>query len=265
MQSTASDSAKRRHSFVKVIFLAIIIFLFLAISFMALVLINISAPKGGNGLTLPQLQGQTSRGQNTAAASVGQNDIIVAPATRFDHARGSLSAPITIVEFVDLECPASKEFHPVMKQIFNEYQGKVAWIFHHYPVDSLHLKARKEAEAAECAAELGGNEKFWQYVDFIFQITPANDGLDPAQLPEIAAAVGLDRQKFSICLASGKYAAKVDNDLRQALIAIASGRQGTPYSVVMVGSEKIPISGAAKYEQMKTAIDSLLAELERRK
>ena len=218
---------------------------------MALVLTKIPAPKGGNGSTLLKFH--------------GQSDIIITPITNRDHRRGSLSAPITIVEFVDLECPASKEFHPVMKQIFNEYQGKVAWIFHHYPVDSLHLKARKEAEAAECAAELGGNEKFWQYVDFIFQITPANDGLDPAQLPEIAAAVGLDRQKFSVCLASGKYAAKVDNDLRQALIAIASGRQGTPYSVVMVGSEKIPISGAAKYEQMKTAIDSLLAELERRK
>lgn len=201
---------------------------------------------------------------NSGSGNNQQNSaqkISLAQPTKFDHLRGSLFASIIIVEFADLECPYCKEFQAVMKKVYDNYQGQVAWVFRHYPIDSLHSKARKEAEAAECAAELGGNEKFWQYVDYVYNITPSNDGLDPQQLPEIAAAVGLNREKFSTCLASGKYAAKVDNDLQQALIA--GGKNGTPYSVILIGSEKIPLSGAASYEQMKTALDALLQALKK--
>ena len=185
----------------------------------------------------------------------------LAPITSRDHLRGNLAAPIVIVEFADLECPYCKEFHATLKRIVNEYPGKVAWIYRHYPVDSLHAKARKEAEAAECAAELGGNEKFWQYIDFVFSVTSSNDGLDAKQLPEIATAIGLNREKFSACLTSGKYAAKIENDLEQALIAIGDGRQGTPYSVVIVAGKTIPVSGVPAYEQLKTAIDSILGAI----
>jgi protein-disulfide isomerase len=196
---------------------------------------------------------------NTAADNLAT--VALAPITARDHLRGSLSAPVVIVEFADLECPYCKELHATLKKITGEYPDKVAWIYRHYPVDSLHAKSRKEAEAAECAGELGGNKKFWQYVDYVFNVTPSNDGLDATKLPEIATAVGLDREKFSQCLLSGKYAAKIENDLQQALIAIAGGRQGTPYSVIMVAGRTIPVSGVPSYEQLKTAIDSFLSIL----
>lgn len=96
-----------------------------------------------------------------------------------DHLRGDPKATVKVVEFSDLECPFCKNFHRTMQQVMEEYSDKVAWVYRHFPLDSLHPKARKEAEATECAAELQGNDGFWAYVDKLFEITPSNNGLDP--------------------------------------------------------------------------------------
>ncbi|MEK7067441.1 MAG: thioredoxin domain-containing protein [Patescibacteria group bacterium] len=243
----------------------IIIVLLAAIGFLFLVIAKIPNPAretGTGNTTLPALQGQTSRDQNLAARANNNQGTTIAPLARYDHVRGVRTAPITIIEFADLECPFCKEFHSVLQQIVTAYPGKVSWVYRHFPIDSLHTKARKEAEASECAAELGGNDKFWQYLDAIFFITPSNDGLDPQQLPRIAAQIGLNQQDFLACLDSGKYANKVASELSQALLAGGAG--GTPYSVILVKGEKIPISGAVSYNQLKSAIDALLIELEKR-
>lgn len=241
------------------------IVLLAAIGFLFLVLTKMPQPAGNdfNSGSLASLQGQTSRDQNIAASASNNQGITIAPPARYDHLRGNVAAPITIIEFADLECPFCKEFHSVLRQIVAAYPGQVSWIYRHFPIDSLHAKARKEAEASECAAELGGNDKFWQYLDALFAVTPSNDGLDPQQLPEIASAIGLDRQQFLTCLSSGKYANKVASELSQALLAGGSG--GTPYSVILVAGETIPVSGAVPYGQLKSAIDALLGELGQRR
>src|SRR5207245_631799 len=129
--------------------------------------------------------------------------------------------------------------------------------YRHYPLASLHPKAHKEAEATECAAEQGGNDMFWKYIDKVFSITPSNNGLDPAELPKIAKDLGLDVNAFNACLSSGKYAAKIDVSIADAEKA---GAQGTPYSVVwnLKTGAKVAISGAYPIEQVKAKIDALL-------
>ena len=143
------------------------------------------------------------------------------PVSARDHIRGDPAAPVKVIEFGDTECPLCKRFHPTLTRLVREYPGKVAWVFRHYPIDEIHPKARKEAEATECAAELGGNDKFWAYLDRLYEITPSNDKLDPAELPRIAAHVGLDRAAFTRCLASGRHAARVEEDVDDALAAVA--------------------------------------------
>lgn len=175
-----------------------------------------------------------------------------------DHILGNPNAPIKIVEFSDLECPFCKSFHSTMKRVMQEYgkDGRVAWVYRHYPLDELHPKARYEAEASECANELGGNEKFWAYVDRVFAVTPSNNGLDPDLLPQIAEYVGLDKTKFQSCLDNGKYADRVKADVEDAQNA---GARGTPYSVVLgKDGKKYPIGGAQPYEQVKLLIDEVL-------
>ncbi len=177
-----------------------------------------------------------------------------------DHIYGNPKAPIVIVEYSDTECPFCKQFHSTMRRIVDEYakDGKVAWVYRHFPIDQLHSKARKEAEATECANELGGPAKFWEYINRLFEVTPSNDGLDAAELPKIAEEVGLKKADFSSCLLSGRHAATVEAQYQEGVTA---GSQGTPYSVLITKKgEKFPIEGAQSYATIKSMIDAILNE-----
>lgn len=171
-----------------------------------------------------------------------------------DHIRGEKNAKITIIEYSDLECPFCKQFHATMKNLVANNNGNVNWVYRHFPLDGLHRKARQEAESSECAAEQG---KFWEYSDKIFEVTPSNDGLDLATLPDLAKQAGVkDIKKFSDCVSSKKYAQKVQEDADDAN---AAGGQGTPYSIILgTKGEKIPISGALPESSIQSAIDTLL-------
>lgn len=178
------------------------------------------------------------------------------PVTSADWILGDPNAPVKIVEFSDPECPFCKRFHVTMKQIVQEYKGKVAWVYRHFPLDSLHSQARKEANAMECAGELGGNVKFWAYLDRLMEITPSNDGLDLAELPKIAKYVGLDVSKFNACSDSDRYADKIEEQYQDAT---SSGGQGTPYSIV-IGPKggSLPINGAYPFSEVKKIVESAM-------
>lgn len=175
-----------------------------------------------------------------------------------DHIRGNPDAPVKIVEYSDTECPFCKRFHDTMKQVMDEYgkDGKVAWVYRNFPLDQLHPKARNEATAIECAGDLGGNDKFWAYADRLYEITPSNNNLDPAELPKIAQYVGLDVSKFNTCLTSGKFTKHIEDDVQNAT---ATGGNGTPWSIVVdKNGKKYPLSGAQPYASVKQLIDLAL-------
>lgn len=181
----------------------------------------------------------------------------MAPVAASDHIRGNPDAPVKIVEYSDTECPFCKRFHETMKQAVDS-NSDMAWVYRHFPLDQLHKKARKEAVATECANELGGNDAFWKYLDRLFEITPANDGLDPAELPKIAQFVGLDVAKFNECLASTKYDQHIEDEVQNA---VATGGTGTPWSIVVSKSgTKYPLSGAQPLEAVKQLIDVALKD-----
>ncbi len=182
------------------------------------------------------------------------------PVSANDHVRGDLKASVTIVEYSDFECPFCKKFHETMKQAMDEYgkDGKVAWVYRHFPLDQLHpVKARKEAVASECAAELGGTEAFWKYTDRFFELTPSNNQTDiDTVLPQIAREIGLDASKFNACLTSKKYDQHIQDDVDNAT---ATGGNGTPWSIVVdKNGKKYPLSGAQPYAAVKQLIDLAL-------
>lgn len=182
------------------------------------------------------------------------------PISSDDRILGDPNAPVKIVEYSDLECPFCKRFHDTLQQVMNEYgkDGKVAWVYRHFPLAQLHSKAPKEAEATECAGELGGNTAFWAMADKIFEVTPANNGLDLASLPQIATSVGLDASAFQTCFDSGRHAGRVQSQYDDA---VAIGGTGTPFSVIIASNgKKFPINGALPYAQVKSAIDIALQE-----
>lgn len=183
---------------------------------------------------------------------------LMRPISSEDHILGNPNADVIIVEYSDTECPFCKQFHVTLKRVMSEYgkNGKVAWVYRHFPIDSLHKKARKEAEATECANELGGTEKFWQYTDLLYATTNSNDSLDPAELPKIAKTVGLDVKAFNSCLSSGRYKDKVQKDYEDA---IKIGGKGTPTSILITkDGVKTPLEGAQPYENVKAVLDAML-------
>jgi protein-disulfide isomerase len=195
---------------------------------------------------------------NTVQKSAEGSSVKMKPISAEDHILGNPGASVIIVEYSDTECPFCKQFHQTLRRVMNEYgkDGKVAWVYRHFPIDSLHPKARKEAEALECANELGGSEKFWQYTNLLYETTPSNNGLDPAELPKMATTVGLDAKAFSSCLSSGRYAAKVEAQYQDA---VGTGAQGTPNSILLTSDgTKTVVEGAQPYENLKKIIDALL-------
>ncbi|OHB18038.1 MAG: hypothetical protein A2544_02770 [Candidatus Zambryskibacteria bacterium RIFOXYD2_FULL_43_10] len=183
-------------------------------------------------------------------------DINLVSVTEKDHIIGDKNAELVIVEYSDTECPFCKTFHKTMKEVVQNYDGKVAWVYRHFPIAQLHSKASKEAEATECAAELGGNQVFWKYLDKIFETTNSNNSLDPNELPKIATAIGLDGNAFNACLSSSRYAELVKKSVEEA---IKAGALGTPYSVIVTrDGQKILINGAEPLTMVKAKIDGLL-------
>lgn len=213
---------------------------------------------GVNTVPLPNIPEETPPSTSPPPSLGSGATDNIKPITNADHIKGNLDAPVKIVEFSDLECPFCKRFHPTLQQAVDEYDGQVAWVYRHFPLDQLHSKARKEAQATECANELGGNGGFWAYTDKLFEITPANNGLDLSLLPQIAGDIGLDRGKFEECLNSDKYEQHIEDDYQDA---IASGGRGTPYSVVIAPNGKtFPLSGAQPYSAVKSIIELALKE-----
>jgi len=183
---------------------------------------------------------------------------IVEPVSARDHVRGPRDAPVKLIEFGDTECPQCKRFHPTLKRIVNEYPGKVAWVFRHLPIAEIHPRAPKEAEATECAAEIGGEAKFWSYLDRLYEITPSGNRLDPSELPRIAQHIGLEPAPFEQCLKSGRHAARVAQDVADGF---AAGAPGTPYTVVVAPNGKLyEIVGNQPVEVLKLVVDIALTQ-----
>lgn len=179
----------------------------------------------------------------------------IAPVTEADHIRGSINAPIKIVEYSDMECPFCIRLHATLAQIVKEYPNDVAWVYRHMPLKQLHKKAITEAIASECVADLKGEEAFWSYIDTIYANTPGNDRLDLSLLSTYAVALGIDKTAFDSCLTDAK-----SYDAIQATIAegFAAGAQGTPFSVVITPKgEYIPVAGAQPIEVWRQIVEQI--------
>jgi protein-disulfide isomerase len=127
-----------------------------------------------------------------------------------DPVKGTATAPVTIVEFSDFQCPFCSRAVPTLKQIEQRYGDKVRIVFRDLPLTSIHKDAAKAAEAASCANEHG---KFWEMHDRLF----ANQSLlGVEELKKHAEAVGVPAEPFAKCLDSGKYAAEWQKDTEAA-------------------------------------------------
>jgi protein-disulfide isomerase len=195
-------------------------------------------------------------GSNTGTPRTSE-ELNLEPISDRDHIRGNPEARVAIIDYSDYECPFCKTFHQTAKKVTDEFSDQVMWVYRHFPLDTVHPTARKQAEAAECAGILGGSPAFWDYSDKIYDYTSSNNGLDMNLLPVIAEEVGLDAQEFEACLKTTQPGEKVQADYRSGL---QLGVRGTPAVVLLDTTTNVAqfYSGALTYENLKQAVEDML-------
>jgi hypothetical protein len=177
---------------------------------------------------------------SNAKPSTEDNNIVYAnsskisfePLNESDHIIGGLSSPVIILEYSDTECPYCKNFQTYMQKVVSTYEsGKVAWVYRHSPIDALHQKSRKEAEATECVNELGGNSAFWTMLDAIYANTPSNDGLEAFKTSTTCKNPALMLNNLLPVLQAENMLPKLNLVFKTSAKA---GANGTPYSLLIL-------------------------------
>jgi Na+/H+ antiporter NhaA len=135
-----------------------------------------------------------------------------------DHIRGSLDAPVTVVEYGDFECPYCGQAEPVLRELLREF-GDVRYVWRHLPLNDVHPNTQLAAEASEAAADQGA---FWEMHDLLLD---NQDALRPDDLIRYANRLGLDIERFAHALRHHTAAARVADDVDSADL---SGVSGTP-------------------------------------
>jgi protein-disulfide isomerase len=193
---------------------------------------------------------------------------------------GKKDAPITIVEYSDFECPFCKMLQEnVIEKLQEKYktkndlsEGKIGIVYRHF-AQSYHDKAPTEINASLCARELYGQNVYKNFISRIYNISPTNNGLDLALLPEIVeysvnkakeakqeVRKDFAKEEFINCFNKMTYNQEfIDNSSD----AITAGLEGTPYSLIIYKdrNENIvisKISGLKEVSYFERIIDKLL-------
>jgi protein-disulfide isomerase len=136
-----------------------------------------------------------------------------------DHVRGPDTAPVTLVEYGDYQCPYCGQAEVVIRELLDEFGDELRYVWRHLPLNDVHANAQLAAEATEAAAAQGS---FWPMHD---RLLASQDELTPRDLKRHAEELGLDLARFWDDLRGREHADRVTDDVASA---DASGVAGTP-------------------------------------
>lgn len=195
-----------------------------------------TVPSNDTGNTVPQ---QPSQPVIVDMKALADNDPVLGKAT----------APVTIIEFSDFQCPFCGSWESQVMPQLKSYidAGTVRLIYRDFPLSSIHPYAEPSALASECANEQG---KYWEYHNKLFANQTA---LDDASLKQYAADLKLDTAKFNSCFDASKYQTEVDKDFNDGA---AVGVTGTP--TFFINGQKVV--GAQPWASFKSVIDAEIAK-----
>lgn len=187
----------------------------------------------------------------------GGNPALVRPVDATDHIFGNPAAKVVIIEYSDFDCEYCKDFNETMHQIIaNEgATGQVAWVYREFPLSEIHPNALSHARAAECVAQVAGNDTFWKFETALFNAQPVN----PSNYGVLAKSVGVGSDAFAACYASAATTAINTRILADRQNALDMGAEGTPYSVILVvGKPPVVMAGGYSYDAAKELVDQAL-------
>ncbi|HVY26229.1 MAG TPA: thioredoxin domain-containing protein [Polyangiaceae bacterium] len=192
----------------------------------------------------------SAEGSTASGSAVPDQSAASVPVTSKDPQWGKATAPVTIVEISDFQCPFCSRVEPTIEQIRQKYgPDKVRIVWKNNPLP-FHKNARPTHEAAMTVFALGGNDAFWKFHKSAFSNQQA---LSDENYEKWAKEAGVDVAKFKAAYAAKKYAAKVDEDLAMAKKV---GASGTPAFRI----NGVTVSGAQPIDKFTEVIDAQLAE-----
>lgn len=188
------------------------------------------------------------------AASLGPQSFsagLTPEVTAADWTFGNKNAKVTLIEYGDFQCPACAAYHPIVKQLVNEYKDRVLFVARHFPL-SQHLFALPSAYAAEAA---GAQGKFWEMYDLIYENQKAWLASPNAisQYESYAATLDLDLNKYKNDAVSKVIKDKVAKDLAGG---ISAKIDHTP--TFFINLKQIP--NPQSYDEFRTKLDQALAD-----
>lgn len=156
---------------------------------------------------------------------------------------GSANAPVTIIAFLDYECPSCAAMHQNLERLVKDYGDQVRLVARDFPVYQ-HTDALKAAEAAEAAREQG---RYWEYIRVLLR---SQSAFGVENLKSYASEIGLDRTRFDSGLDSGKFAELVQRDIDDGM---KLGLKASP--TLFLNGRRF---SATTYEDLKAQVDALL-------
>ena len=144
---------------------------------------------------------------------------LTVPVSDRDHGAGPDTAPITLVEYGDYECPHCGAAYPMVKELQRVLGDRLRFVFRNFPLTQIHPHAEHAAESAEAA---GAQDRFWEMHDWLFE---HQRHLADPQLVRAAESLGLDTARFQRELEDAAHQARVREDF---MSGVRSGVNGTP-------------------------------------
>jgi len=169
---------------------------------------------------------------------------LVLPVNAQDHSIGPTDAVVTVVNYGDYQCPDCQRRHREVEKMFAQLLDSVRFVYRHFPLVNVHLRALRAAEAAEAAAAQG---KFWEMHRLLY-LHP--DKLEDRHLRHYAKEIGLDLDRFDREMATDAYSSQILDDYHSSLI---NGITGAP--TTFINGELYAMSGV----ELLWVVKSMLA------
>lgn len=196
----------------------------------------------------------------SALAQSTPRDELFAGLAKDGPSRGSVKAPVTLIEFSDFRCSFCRKFWQTTLPLLDKKYitpGKLRFVYRHFAV--LGRPSEMAAQGAECAGEQG---KFWEYHDKLFANAGSALAFTDGKLKGYAKELGLKSQAFDQCLDSGRHLTKVEGE---TAIAALLGARGTPAfflnGQLIVGAQPFEVFESLIEEEIKKVSPSGKAKL----
>lgn len=206
--------------------------------------------KGGNMKNIQERRLDASISKTVANANVTKEDLIRLAPTGLVPELGSRSARVTVVEFLDYQCPFSKMSADPVRRVMFAMGDRVRFLIRDFPIPELNPTAAETALSANCVLEQG-QDQYWRFSDLLFA---EQDKQSPGDLRAKAELAGARPRDYDACVSQGRYREKIKDDVT---VGRNAGVQGTPTFFV----NGVKFQGSLDEKELTTILTAFLDRL----